>query len=164
MRYILQGGSHRTSQSFMRRGPGRPKGSRDTVPRRYRIDRSPKVVDHQTSDPSITGCPPSSLLTCIDDPRNESPDHTHSFFSRSTVENQSSRSAPQLSTSPDDAQKWFLCGNNGTASEIQTTQGPSSSLDSGTNQIDRGESATLLSNERARLIEADPFHFDWPYW
>ena len=55
--------------------------------------------------------------------------------------------------------------NCGFASECQTAQGSSSNIPHPwTHGIERGDSATFLSKESRKLIDDDPFHYDWPYW
>ncbi len=145
---LLQDGSCHAYQGFVKRGPGRPKGSRDSVPRRCRAHSAQNV-----SWKILPALSRSSAQTCVDDSFAEAPDSMYCIFS-----DLHSSSSLQSCIDESDAKNWF-------PSEWQQAQEPCSSIPHPSNYpIDFGDSLTLLSKDSAKLIEDDPFHFDWPHW
>ncbi len=153
---FFQGGTYHSYRVLTNRGPGRPKGSRDTVPRRCRVHSSQVDVDSQAKLPAPGG---SSSHTDVD----ELNIGASVFICQSMLMNKSSISVPSFAQGPE-IQNLLPLEICSIASECQPTLPFSSTiLHPWAHDIDCGESLTP-SVESRKLIENDPFHYDWPHW
>jgi hypothetical protein len=149
----LQSKACNSSHSITKRGPGRPKGSKDTVPRRCKI----KEVGLK----DILPVQRSTFFTSADDSRIEALVPMLSVFSSG---NNSLISPPLRADGPDD-HSLLPWESSAIDSNWQRAQSSCSSIPRRRTQvIDSLENSAALSKKNAKLIEDDPFHFDWPHW
>ena len=154
----MQDGSHCDLQGYERRVPGRPKGSKDTAPRRCRV-LSSKIVDSRTEPTSLDGVLFHPYMS------ESSTDASYSMHQFMLMDNSSAGLLASCGDWPADlnSHPWESCG---VASESRSTQGSSSSMrHPWTHDIGRGECSATPSGEASREpMDDDPFHYDWPYW